>query len=181
MIDWNDYYYFALIADEGSYSRGAACGCVEIGIKPSNGSAGRAPRREAYSANYAASGPDGGRGTVCCRVSGAGGSGERARAVVMAAGESPQGMLRVSAPVFMAETWFGEFVSEFIARWPRRRCKCWQLIARWIWSLKALILRWLRLPARLRTRRCIIKITYSGRYFSCQFAVAGPPSAGEGH
>ena len=23
MIDWNDYYYFALIADEGSYSQAA--------------------------------------------------------------------------------------------------------------------------------------------------------------
>lgn len=39
---------------------------------------------------------------------------ERARAVVQAAQLHPQGTLRISAPVFMAETW----LSEFLARWP---------------------------------------------------------------
>ena len=60
MIDWNDYYYFALIADEGSYSQAA----LRAGVSKS-----------VLSRRMAASGPDGGRGTVCCRVSGAGGSG----------------------------------------------------------------------------------------------------------
>ncbi|XPE54066.1 hypothetical protein ACNKHW_18215 [Shigella flexneri] len=42
MIDCNDYYDFALIADEGSYSQAALrAGVLEIGIKPTNGCAGR--------------------------------------------------------------------------------------------------------------------------------------------
>ncbi len=119
MIDWNDYYYFALIADEGSYSQAALRAGVSKSVLSRRMAAleerlgvrliQRTTRRLALTAA-------GEQFAVECRALVA--QGERARAVVMAAQESPQGMLRVSAPVFMAETWFGEFVSEFIARWP---------------------------------------------------------------
>lgn len=119
MIDWNDYYYFALIADEGSYSQAALRAGVSKSVLSRRMTAleerlgvrliQRTTRRLALTAA-------GEQFAVECRALVA--QGERARAVVMAAQESPQGMLRVSAPVFMAETWFGEFVSEFIARWP---------------------------------------------------------------
>ncbi|MFP1497493.1 LysR family transcriptional regulator [Escherichia coli] len=76
MIDWNDYYYFALIADEGSYSQAA----LRAGVSKSVLSRRMAALEERLGvrlipANYAASGPDGGRRTVCCRMSGADGAG----------------------------------------------------------------------------------------------------------
>ena len=124
MIDWNDYYYFALIADEGSYSQAALRAGVSKSVLSRRMAAleerlgvrliQRTTRRLALTAA-------GEQFAVECRALVA--QGERARAVVMAAQESPQGMLRVSAPVFMAETWFGEFVSEFIARYPLIRVR----------------------------------------------------------
>lgn len=104
MIDWNDYYYFALIADEGSYSQAALRAGVSKSVLSRRMAAleerlgvrliQRTTRRLALTAA-------GEQFAVECRALVA--QGERARAVVMAAQESPQGMLRVSAPVFMAE------------------------------------------------------------------------------
>lgn len=122
MIDWNDYYYFSLIAEEGSYSRAAErCG-VSKSVLSRRMSAleesldVRLIQRTTRRLSLTSAGE---QFAIECRtmVSQA----ERARAVVMAVQEAPQGLLRVSAPVFMAESWFGEFVSEFIARWPLAR------------------------------------------------------------
>ena len=89
MIDWNDYYYFALIADEGSYSQAALRAGVSKSVLSRRMAAleerlgvrliQRTTRRLALTAA-------GEQFAVECRALVA--QGERARAVVMA-GESP--------------------------------------------------------------------------------------------
>lgn len=104
MIDWNDYYYFALIADEGSYvtalragvsksvlSRRMAALEERLGVRLIQ----RTTRRLALTAAR----------NGCCRCRALVAPGERARAVVMAAGK-PTGNAASARRVFMAETWF---------------------------------------------------------------------------
>ncbi|WP_370615307.1 LysR substrate-binding domain-containing protein [Citrobacter portucalensis] len=127
MIDWNDYWYFALIAQEGSYSRAAVRAGVSKSVLSRRISAleerlgvrliQRTTRRLALTTV-------GEQFAQECQTLVI--QSERARAVVQAVQEYPQGTLRISAPVFMAETWLGEFISEFIARWPQTNL---QLIA----------------------------------------------------
>lgn len=119
MIDWNDYWYFALIAEEGSYSRAAIRAQVSKSVLSRRMSAleeqlgvhliQRTTRRLALTKvgeQFA---------QECQKLVN---QSERARAVVQAVQEYPQGTLRISAPVFMAETWLGALINEFIARWP---------------------------------------------------------------
>lgn len=119
MIDWNDYWYFALIAEEGSYSRAAIRAQVSKSVLSRRMSAleeqlgvhliQRTTRRLALTKvgeKFA---------QECQKLVN---QSERARAVVQAVQEYPQGTLRISAPVFMAETWLGALINEFIARWP---------------------------------------------------------------
>ncbi len=121
-------------------ARRPACGCVEIGIKPSNGSAGRAlgvrliqrtTRRLALTAAGDSLLSSVGRWWL---------RGNGPERWYGRPGKPTGNAARQRAGIY-GETWFGEFVSEFIARWPLAKVNCWQLIARWIWSLKALILR----------------------------------------
>lgn len=119
MIDWNDYWYFALIAEEGSYSRAAIRAKVSKSVLSRRMSAleeqlgvhliQRTTRRLALT-------KVGEQFAQECQT--LVNQSERARAVVQAVQEYPQGTLRISAPVFMAETWLGALINEFIARWP---------------------------------------------------------------
>lgn len=119
MIDWNDYHYFALVAENGSYSKAAARAGVSKSVISRHIAALeerlgislilRTTRRVSLT-------PAGEQFAAECQEMVL--QSERARAIVHAAQRHPQGTLRISAPVFMAETWLSEFISEFLARWP---------------------------------------------------------------
>lgn len=119
MIDWNDYYYFALVADAGSYSKAA----LRAGVSKSVISRRIAALEQRLGVSLIQ------RTTRRLALTLAGEKfaaecqemvlqSERARAVVQAEQVRPSGTLRVSAPVYVAETFLGEFVSRFLRRWP---------------------------------------------------------------
>lgn len=124
VTDWNDLYYFALIADFGSYSKAAAKAGVSKSVlsrrianlerRLNVSLIHRTTRRLALT-------PIGEQFAQECRrmVD----QSERAHAIVQAEQAQPRGLLRISAPVFMAETWLSEFVSQFLARWPETRVR----------------------------------------------------------
>lgn len=119
MIDWNDYYYFALVAENSSYSKAAA----QAGVSKSVISRRIAALEERLGVSLilrttrrVSLTPAGEQFAAECQEMVL--QSERARAVVNAAQLRPQGTLRISAPVFMAETWLSEFISEFLGRWP---------------------------------------------------------------
>ncbi|UJL40951.1 LysR family transcriptional regulator [Salmonella enterica subsp. enterica serovar Infantis] len=169
MIDWNDYWYFALIAEEGSYSRAAIRAKVSKSVLSRRMSAleeqlgvhliQRTTRRLALT-------KVGEQFAQECQT--LVNQSERARAVVQAVQEYPQGTLRISAPVFMAETWLGALINEFIARWPLANVQLLAVnrpvdmiaegidIALSVSSGHCLIL------------RCTIKNQYAIRYSGCQ-------------
>jgi transcriptional regulator, LysR family len=119
MIDWNDFYYFSLIAEEGSYTQAA----VRAGISKSMLSRRMSALEERLGVRLIqrttrrlSLTPAGEQFAAECRT--LVNLGKQAQAAVMAEQEQPQGLLRISAPVFVAESWLGEYVSDFILRWP---------------------------------------------------------------
>lgn len=122
MIDWNDFHYFALVAETGSYTKAAARAGVSKSVISRRISAleerlgVRLIQRTTRNLSLTLSGEQ--FATECQEMMI---QSERARAVVNAAQRYPRGTLRVSAPVFMAETWLSEFTSDFLSRWPDTR------------------------------------------------------------
>lgn len=119
MIDWNDFYYFSLIAEEGSYTQAA----VRAGISKSMLSRRMSALEERLGVRLIqrttrrlSLTPAGEQFAAECRT--LVNQGKQAQATVMAEQVQPQGLLRISAPVFVAESWLGELVSDFILRWP---------------------------------------------------------------
>lgn len=85
-------------------------------------------------------------------------------------------MLRQRAEYLWLKHGLSEFVSEFIARWPWRRCKMLAINRPVDMVAEGIDIALVTASGALADSTLHYKITYSGRYFSCQFAVAGPPS-----